>query len=336
MDRLAGLMNMDGMHLALVMGMLGGFIAVCLFVTYINYAVLEPYRRRRLIYQRIRTNKKEREFRAQIFKAYQDPGDSPVLTLLHKLTGWGKVDKLQRTLLQADIFLSPAVFISIIGITGCLGFVITLRLGMGVWAYVAGGPVAGFLPIFVLRWKKARKTAQVEKFMPDAMELLARSLRAGHTLQATLELVSQEIKPPLGKEFRITYEEQKLGLSISQALRRLSERVASQDLRYFVTAVLIQTETGGNLAEILENIGMLIRERLKLKGKIDALTAEGRFSAIILTGMPIAIFLILFFLNRSYVMTLFTNPLGHKILTGAVISVAFGALVMKKMVTIKV
>jgi tight adherence protein B len=336
MDHLAGLMNMDGMHLALVMGMLGGFIAVCLFVTYINYAVLEPYRRRRLIYRRIRSNKKEREFRAQIFKAYQDPGDSPVLTLLHKLTGWSKVDKLQRSLLQADIFLSPAVFISIIGIMGCVGFVITLRLGMGAWAYIAGGPVTGFLPVFVMRWKKARKTAQFEKFMPDAMELLARSLRAGHTLQATLELVSQEIKPPLGKEFRITYEEQKLGLSISQALRRLAERVASQDLRYFVTAVLIQTETGGNLAEILENIGMLIRERLKLKGKIDALTAEGRFSAIILTGMPIAIFLILFFVNRNYVMVLFSNPMGHKILAGAVVSVAFGALVMKKMVTIKV
>ncbi len=135
---------------------------------------------------------------------------------------------------------------------------------------------------------------------------------------------------------RITYEEQRLGLSISQALRRMSERVASQDLRYFVTAVLIQSETGGNLAEILENIGLLIRERMKLKGKVKALTAEGRFSAYILICLPIVVFMALFFLNRDYIMTLLVNPLGTKILTGAIISVVMGALVMKKMVTIKV
>ena len=174
------------------------------------------------------------------------------------------------------------------------------------------------MPIFFLRWKKKRKTMKFEKQMPEAMELLARSLRAGHTLPSTLELVAQEIPPPLGKEMRITYEEQRLGLSVSQALRRMSERVASQDLRYFVTAVLIQTETGGNLAEILENIGHLIRERLKLKGKVKALTAEGRFSALILIwlahrdlrGRSI-------FLNRPYIMILLTDPMGTKILTGA-------------------
>jgi tight adherence protein B len=194
----------------------------------------------------------------------------------------------------------------------------------------------GCLPIFILRWKKRRKTARFEKQMPEAMELLARSLHAGHTLPATMELVAQEIKAPLGTEMRITYEEQRLGLSVSQALRRMGERVASQDLRYFVTAVLVQNESGGNLAEILENIGSLIRERMQLKGKVQTLTAEGRFSALILMGLPVLTFLALYVMSRDYIMPLFSDPLGKKMLGAAIGSMAIGAWVMKKMVSIKV
>jgi tight adherence protein B len=329
------MLNLSGMDLMYIMGLLGAFVAVCLLATYINYMVVDPIRRRRLLSQRIRSNKREQEFRAQIFKAYQENSSSPVMSIVGWLTGWSKVENLQRQLLQADIYLSPGVFICMVGIMGCLGFIFSAKIGVGLWSWVLG-PFIGFIPVFFLRWKKKRKTLKFEKHMPEAMELLARSLKAGHTLPSTLELVAQEIPPPLGKEMRITYEEQRLGLSVSQALRRMSERVASQDLRYFVTAVLIQTETGGNLAEILENIGLLIRERLTLKGKIMALTAEGRFSALVLIGLPILTFLALFYLNRPYIMTLLVDPLGLKILTGAIISVIMGALVMKKMVTIKV
>jgi len=148
--------------------------------------------------------------------------------------------------------------------------------------------------------------------------------------------VAQEIKAPLGTEMRITYEEQRLGLSVSQALRRMGERVASQDLRYFVTAVLVQNESGGNLAEILENIGTLIRERMKLKGKVQILTAEGRFSALILMGLPVVTFLALYVMSRDYIMLLFSDPLGKKMLGAAIGSMAIGAWVMKKMVSIKV
>lgn len=335
MNQISQMLNLGGMDLMYVVGMLGVFVAVCLLATYINYMVVEPIRKRRLIHQRIRSNKREQEFRAQIFKAYQENSTSPIMSMVSWVTGWSKVENLQRQLLQADIYLSPGVFICMVGIMGCLGFIISAKIGVGLWSWVLG-PFVGFIPIFFLRWKKKRKTLKFEKHMPEAMELLSRSLKAGHTLPSTLELVAQEIPAPLGKEMRITYEEQRLGLSVSQALRRMSERVASQDLRYFVTAVLIQTETGGNLAEILENIGLLIRERLTLKGKVMALTAEGRFSALVLIGLPILTFGALFFLNRPYIMTLLVDPLGIKILTGAVISIIMGALVMKKMVTIKV
>jgi len=216
-----------------------------------------------------------------------------------------------------------------------MGFVLGGRFVDGIWTWLVAAAM-GCLPILILHWKKRRKTAQFEKQMPEAMELLARSLRAGHTLPATMELVAQEIPRPLGEEMRITYEEQRLGLSVPQALRRMGERVASQDLRYFVTAVLVQNETGGNLAEILENIGYLIRERMKLKGKVHTLTAEGRFSALVLMGLPVLTFLALYVMSREYIMLLFTDPLGKKMLAAALCSMAIGAWVMKKMVSIKV
>jgi tight adherence protein B len=327
--------NLAGMEFQYALGLVGLFLGVILLITAINYGVVDPIRKRRLINQRLRGNKREQEVRAQIFKAFQETKESVVLNLAERYLGWGKVDNLQRQLLQADIYLAPNTFIGVVIILSGAGFFIGWL--MGSWAWTLGlSFLLGVFPILFLRWKRRRKTAKIELFMPDAMELLARSLRAGHTLSGTLDLVSQEIPPPLGAEMRITFEEQKLGLSMHQAFRRMGERVASQDLRYFVTAVIIQSETGGNLAEILENIGLIIRERLKLKGKVKGLTAEGRFSALILSLLPFVTFLALYIMNRTYAKTLFTDPLGLKLLTGALISIGIGILCMKRMVVIKV
>jgi tight adherence protein B len=312
------------------------FAGTFLLVAAFNHFFIDPILQRRRLNARLRGNKREQEIRAQIFKAYQEADTSIVLGLLQKLVGLGKIENLQRALLQADIYLGVGTFLCLVGILGSAGFILGLVTTSN-FLYAFGlAALVGFLPIFYLRWKKRRKALLFEKQMPDAMELLARSVRAGHTLGATLELVSQEVPPPLGMEMRITYEEQRLGLSMGQALRRMGERVDSQDLRYFVTAVLIQMESGGNLAEILENIGFLIRERLKLKGKIRGLTAEGRFSAIILALLPVVTFLALYFLNRDYIVNMLKDPLGVKILMTGVISVLIGVLVMKRMVNIKV
>jgi tight adherence protein B len=299
--------------------------------------VMEPYLKRSMVKKRMRMQKREEEFRAKIFKAFQESRNrnSPVTSLVGKLTGWGRVENLERQLIQADLHIPPGVFILASALMGAVGFLLGGRLLDGLWSWLVAA-VMGCLPISILRWKKRRKTAKFEEQMPEAMELLARSLRAGHTLPATMELVAQEIPRPLGEEMRITYEEQRLGLSIAQALRRMGERVASQDLRYFVTAVLVQNETGGNLAEILDNIGSLMRERMKLRGKVRSLTAEGRFSALVLMVLPVVTFLALYVMNRKYIMLLFTDSLGKKMLAAAALSMAIGAWVMKKMVTIKV
>jgi tight adherence protein B len=327
--------NLSGMEFHYALGLVGLFLGVMLLITGIYYGLMEPIRKRRLINQRLRGNKREQEVRAQVFKAFQETKESLILNLAERYLGWGKVDNLQRQLLQADIYLAPNTFICVAILLSGVGLLIGWLAGN--WAWSLGlSLLLGVLPIVFLRWKRKRKTLKIERYMPDAMELLARSLKAGHTLPGTLDLVSQEIPGPLGTEMRITFEEQKLGLSMPQAFRRMGERVASQDLRYFVTAVIIQTETGGNLSEILENIGLIIRDRLKLKGKVKGLTAEGRFSALILSLLPFLTFLGLYVFNRKYIMVLFTDPMGPKLITGALISIGIGIFIMKRMVVIKV
>ncbi|MDP3183388.1 MAG: type II secretion system F family protein [Desulfobaccales bacterium] len=328
--------NLAATNLQYALGLVGVFTAVFLLVAAINYLLVEPLRQRRKLQQRLKASARELEVRAQIFKDYQEIRQGPLMSLMEGVAGWSKIENLQRQLLQADIYLTPTTFLCMVGILGSIGFILGMTLGkMLLWG-LGGGFSLGLAPVLLLRWKKRRKSVLFEKQMPEAMELLARSMRAGHTLAGTLELVSQEIPPPLGMEMRITYEEQRLGLSVIQALRRMGERVDSRDLRYFVTAVLIQSETGGNLAEILENIGMIVRERLKLKGKIRGLTAEGRFSAIILGLLPVGTFIIIFLLNREHMLSFLRDPLGVKLLGVGLINLLLGAIVMKKMVNIKV
>jgi tight adherence protein B len=326
---------MAGMEIQYFFVMVAVFVAVCLVVACVNRFLVKPMRWRRQLNERLRGSKREQEVRAQIFRAYQEVQSGVMLTLVQSVAGWSKIENLQRHLYQGDIFMTPGACLCLVGLMAGLGFFAGTVMGSLLYG-IGIGVSLGLLPVMFLRWKKRRKTSKFETQMPDAMELLARSLRAGHTLQSTLELVSQEIPAPLGAEMRITYEEQRLGLSMGQALRRMGERVASRDLRYFVTAVLIQIETGGNLAEILENIGLIIRDRLKLKSKVKGLTAEGRFSAIILGLLPVITFMALLFLNRPYVMTLLTDPAGIRIFMIAIGSILVGALVMKKMVAIKV
>jgi tight adherence protein B len=317
------------------LGLAATFAGVCLFFSGFYLLVVKPLRSRHQVTKRLSGSAKDKLARVQILKAAQDTQKSLLLSLVERLAGWGKIEYLQHKLLQADIYWHPSTFLSVVGILACLG----LLIGMMRESQILGIGLAvglGYLPFFFLRLKKQRKSKLFEKQMPEAMELLARSLRAGHTLPSAIDLLSQEIGYPLGTEMKIVYEEQRLGLGLSTALRRMGERVASPDLRYFVTAVLIQTETGGNLAEIMENIGYIIRERLKLAGKIKGLTAEGRFSALILGLLPVVIFIIMSFVNHDYIMTLWKEPTGYKLLTAGSISVVMGWLWMKKMVQIQV
>jgi tight adherence protein B len=193
--------------------------------------------------------------------------------------------------------------------------------------------------MFPLGWLWFKRRKRMKRFgaqLPDALELMARALRAGHSLPAGIQLVATQMSDPIGPEFSRCYEEQNLGSPMDQAIRQMTERVPNVDLKFFATAVILQRQTGGDLAEILNKIGLLIRERFTIWGQIQALTGEGRLSGIVLLALPPILFCVMLRLNYDYVMMLFNDPLGRKMLVAGIISQIIGAIVIKKIITIKV
>lgn len=237
---------------------------------------------------------------------------------------------------QADTTLTPANFILIsagMGVAGGLAFSF-------VGIHPAFIPVmaifAGLLPLF---WLILRRRSRLKKFasgLPDALELVARALRAGHSLAAGMHLVSKEMTGPIAKEFGRVFDEQNLGIPMDDALKACTKRVPNLDLKFFVTAIILQRQTGGDLAEILDKIGHLIRERFQIWGQVQALTGEGRLSGIVLLALPPVLFVTVYRMNPEYMMILFTDEMGKKMLVGGVISQIIGALVIRKIVNIKV
>ena len=325
---------------AYALGLAGVFLGVSLLLAGVFQVIIKPLLTRQQIRRRMNKSKNQRFSHVQILKNVQEMEGSLFAAIAKSIGALGKLENLQRSLLQADIYWRPGTFLSVAGLLACGGFlVVFLKWGFLKWGFlpaVGAAFLCAYIPFLVMRLKKNHKTKVIETQMPEAMELLARSLRAGHALPSSIELAGKEVPNPLGTEMKTVYEEQRLGLSVPAALKRMGERVASQDLQYFVTAVMLQTETGGNLAEVMENIGHLIRERLKLKGKIQALTAEGKFSALILTLLPFVVFFAMTIVNRKYINTLFTDPAGIYIIGIGLFNILVGIVWMKRIIKLDV
>jgi tight adherence protein B len=192
------------------------------------------------------------------------------------------------------------------------------------------------IPFVVVATKRYQRLSKFEELFPDAMDLLARAVRAGHAFTTALELIATEMPEPLASEFRTTYDQQNLGLPLRDALYNLTVRVPSPDVRIFVTALQIQRESGGNLAEILDNLSYVVRERFKLYRQIRTLTAEGRISMYFLMGLPPLTALGLGIVNPDYLTELFVDPLGHKMLMAGVVMQTIGYFVIRKIIRMKV
>lgn len=194
----------------------------------------------------------------------------------------------------------------------------------------------GMIPLFILHIKKKKRIQKFESQLPDALDLIARALKSGHAFSSGLKMVSEEFGDPLGPEFERTLDEVNFGIDLKQALRNLLLRLDCPDLKFFVIAIILQRETGGNLAEILGNISRLIRERFKLQGHIRTLSAEGRMSAMVLIGIPIAVALALTLIRPEYISHLFTDPIGNVLVAFALGMMIAGVLVIRKMIRIEV
>lgn len=237
---------------------------------------------------------------------------------------------------QANVKVSPTQFISVCGICFVVGCAAIIIAPVPTLLAPIGGAILMGLPVGWLYMKRKQRLALFGRQIPEALELLARSLRSGHSLAAGFGLIAEELDDPISCEFGRVFEEQNLGIPLEEALQDMADRVPNMDLRFFATAIILQRQTGGDLAEILDKIGHLVRERLQIMGQVQALTGEGRLSGIVLLALPPVLFLTMLYMNKDYVMMLFNEPLGRKMLVFALLSQLVGALAIRKIITIKV
>ncbi len=269
-----------------------------------------------------------------IVKKRRPLSDVPWLNQL--LLSIPSLPRINRLLLQSDVKQPLGVFILISCVLAFTGFFVTGFLMRG---YMGSFLVAVFLsmmPIFYISMKKKKRMKKFERQLPEALDLIARSLKAGHAFTGGLQMVAEEFEDPMGSEFSNVIDGINFGAGVKESLSALTERVDCDGLKFFVVALTIQRETGGDLCEILEKISYLIRERFKLQGRIRTLAAEGKLSAIILIALPFFVGFAITILNPGYIKILKTDPLGKWLILTTFFLMVLGIVAMKKIVSIKV
>ena len=237
---------------------------------------------------------------------------------------------------QSSVRLSAAQLLVNLFAGASLLLAVLLVLKVNPLAAVGAAAAVFIIPILHFYRKRKKRMAKFVEQLPDVFEMLSQALRAGHSLASGMQLISKQLPDPAGSEFGRVFHEQNLGLKIEDALRNLADRTGQLDVKFFVTAVLIQRQTGGDLAEVLDKIGSVIRERIELFGLVKALTAEGRLSGYVLLALPPLVFFVMLFVNREYADMLISTQTGKMMMTGAVIMQIMGWAMIQKIVNIKV
>jgi tight adherence protein B len=245
--------------------------------------------------------------------------------------------KIGELLEQAGLSWPPArlVHMTIMGFGSGLA-IAWFFLPIPKWAALLVGLVIAGGPYFFVTKKRKARLHKFEEIFPDTLEFISRSMRAGHAFSVSLEMIHREFPEPVSSEFRRTFEEHNLGLPMDVALQKLSKRVPLLDVQFFVSAVLLQKRTGGNLAEILDKLAYVIRERFKLRGRIRAVSAHGKMTATALSCIPVAVAVLMFYTNADYVKFFFTDEVGNIMLGSAVGLQIIGYLIMQQIVKIEV
>jgi len=317
-----------GIFLSLILLIEGGY--------YFYHQFLNPQQRnlkRRLRGSGRATEGKEKQDVAGILRQ-RKLSDLPWLNDF--LVSLKKVASIERTLQQANSQMPVSVFFLLSGCFGAGGGIVGVIQDYGILVSLVFGIVGCSLPWMFVRLKRKKRFAEFQRQLPEGLDLMARALRAGHAFSVGMKMVGDEFPDPIGPEFGRTVEEISFGIDVPEALANLTARVDCIDLKFFVTALVVQRETGGNLAEIIEAISRLIRQRYELLGRIKALSAEGRLSGYILVGLPFVMAGVLWYINEEYMSLLFTDPMGQMMLGGAGVLMAIGSYVMRNMCQIKV
>ena len=254
------------------------------------------------------------------------------------------VSNLQTMLTQADMGIRAGNIlimcaISTVGV-GALALMVTTSMSLSAQestiATGVGAGIGAFLPYAYASYRRTKRFQKFEELFPEAIDTLARAVRAGHAFTTAVELISNEIAEPVASEFRKLFEEQKFGLPVRDALINLTDRVPLVDVKFFVTAVMLQRETGGNLAEILDNLSYVIRERFKILRQVRVYTAQGRLTMMLLMGLPPVIIITMLLMNPTFIRPLFTDPIGHTLLVAGITLQTMGYFIIRKIIQIQV
>jgi len=247
-----------------------------------------------------------------------------------------RVSDMQKTLAQAGLTMRAGNFLGVCALSGvaaAIGAYFLSKRVEGAWVAL----LIGFLlPYSYVSFRRNKRFEKFEELFPEAIDTLARAVRAGHAFTTALEMITAEVADPVAGEFRQLFEEQKFGMPVRDALLNLTDRMPLVDVKFFVTAVMLQRETGGNLAEILDNLSYVIRERFKIQRQVRVYTAQGRLTMALLMGMPPIIVVTMLVLNPSFIHPLFFDPIGHTLLVAGITLQTVGYFVIRKIIRIQV
>jgi tight adherence protein B len=316
--------------LVFVVVSLGGFVVFSLFD--------ERKSRARVLRDRLSSTEDTNQRQpAEEMALLRDEELSKIPALNNLLRRSERVSALQKLLSQADIKVRAGNFLFLCFGSGIvlafLIFVIVKRDPIFAWV---GLLVGFFLPYSYASYRRTKRFDEFEEHFPEAIDTLARAVRAGHAFTTALEMISDEVTEPVAGEFRQLFEEQKFGLPVRDALANLVDRVPLVDVKFFVTAVMLQRETGGNLAEILDNLSYVIRERFKILRQVRVYTAQGRLTMMLLMGMPPMIVLLMMSMNPTFIQPLFSDPIGHVLIVAGITLQTVGYFVIRKIIRIQV
>ncbi len=289
-------------------------------------------------------DKKKISERLSVENRYDQPGSSlravriqiEAESLPSLLSRSAYLIRLNHKLVQTFPGVTLLLFLSVCAGIGTVVGLVMLLLTTSPFPALAAGGAAAYGPLFVLNQKRARRHKEMLDQLPEALDFLSRALKAGHSLSTGIQMMADELPEPLSSEFRQCYDQHSLGQSLDDALKDMAGRVESTDLAFFVTAVLIQRQTGGDLSEVLSNIGSMIRQRVRLQQQVKAKTAEGRLTGYIMTGFPVVMFFIASTLSPDYGRTLLHTPEGLKLVAVAAMLQVGGLLAIKRITTVRV
>jgi tight adherence protein B len=324
------------MSAALIALVVFGIVAVAVFA---GISVVDQRNARaRLIKERLSNEKKAPELAAEEELALlRDEQLSKIPALDNLLRRSARVSDLQKMLSQAGMEnMRAGNFLGISALAGVAATIIAYAFsGRADVSWIA--LLVGFIvPYSYVSIRRGKRFQKFEELFPEAIDTLARAVRAGHAFTTALEMITSEVAEPIAGEFRQLYEEQKFGMPVRDALMNLTERVPLVDVKFFVTAVMLQRETGGNLAEILDNLSYVIRERFKIQRQVRVYTAQGRLTMALLMGMPPIIVTVMMILNPSFIHPLFADPIGHTLLVAGITLQTIGYFVIRKIIRIQV